>query len=48
MSESEFPQLPAHLSEYHRDTLLIQPEVCLQQLLNSSLLWKKANFNKFK
>ncbi|XP_010133686.1 PREDICTED: cell cycle checkpoint protein RAD17 [Buceros rhinoceros silvestris] len=26
MSESEFPQLPAHLSEYRRDTLLIQPE----------------------
>ncbi|KAM9251202.1 cell cycle checkpoint protein RAD17 isoform 4-T4 [Cariama cristata] len=26
VSESEFPQLPAHLSEYHRDTLLIQPE----------------------
>ncbi|XP_054253698.1 cell cycle checkpoint protein RAD17 [Indicator indicator] len=25
-SESEFPQLPAHLSEYRRDTLLIQPE----------------------
>ncbi|XP_052634267.1 cell cycle checkpoint protein RAD17 isoform X2 [Harpia harpyja] len=26
VSESEFPQLPAHLSEHHRDTLLIQPE----------------------
>ncbi|KAM6391957.1 cell cycle checkpoint protein RAD17-like [Rhynochetos jubatus] len=26
MSEWEFPQLPAHLSEYRRDTLLIQPE----------------------
>ncbi|NXY42527.1 RAD17 protein, partial [Ceuthmochares aereus] len=26
VSESEFPQLPAHLSAYHRDTLLIQPE----------------------
>ncbi|NXH21712.1 RAD17 protein, partial [Bucco capensis] len=26
LSESEFPQLPAHLSEHHRDTLLIQPE----------------------
>ncbi|XP_061225263.1 cell cycle checkpoint protein RAD17 isoform X5 [Neopsephotus bourkii] len=26
VSESEFPQLPAHLSEYRRDTLLIQPE----------------------
>ncbi|KAM8984320.1 cell cycle checkpoint protein RAD17 isoform 1-T1 [Ara ararauna] len=26
VSESEFLQLPAHLSEYHRDTLLIQPE----------------------
>ncbi|XP_008946232.1 PREDICTED: cell cycle checkpoint protein RAD17-like, partial [Merops nubicus] len=26
MSESEVPQLPAHLSEYRRDTLLIQPE----------------------
>ncbi|XP_064356166.1 cell cycle checkpoint protein RAD17 isoform X3 [Dromaius novaehollandiae] len=26
LSESEFPQLPSHLSEYHRDTLLIQPE----------------------
>ncbi|NXV94599.1 RAD17 protein, partial [Calonectris borealis] len=26
MSESEFPQLPDHLSEYRRDTLLIQPE----------------------
>ncbi|NWR95105.1 RAD17 protein, partial [Furnarius figulus] len=25
-SEAEFPQLPAHLSEFHRDTLLIQPE----------------------
>ncbi|XP_063996054.1 cell cycle checkpoint protein RAD17 isoform X2 [Pogoniulus pusillus] len=29
-SESEFPQLPAHLSEYHRDTLLIQPETRLE------------------
>ncbi|PKU36547.1 hypothetical protein llap_13151 [Limosa lapponica baueri] len=26
VSESEIPQLPAHLSEYRRDTLLIQPE----------------------
>ncbi|NXH77913.1 RAD17 protein, partial [Hydrobates tethys] len=26
VSESEFPQLPDHLSEYRRDTLLIQPE----------------------
>ncbi|NXM00069.1 RAD17 protein, partial [Tyrannus savana] len=26
VSEAEFPQLPAHLSEFHRDTLLIQPE----------------------
>ncbi|XP_051499085.1 cell cycle checkpoint protein RAD17 isoform X2 [Apus apus] len=26
VSESEFPQLPAHLSEHRRDTLLIQPE----------------------
>ncbi|XP_029860010.1 cell cycle checkpoint protein RAD17 isoform X3 [Aquila chrysaetos chrysaetos] len=26
VSESEFPQLPAHLSEHHRDTLVIQPE----------------------
>ncbi|NWU95130.1 RAD17 protein, partial [Upupa epops] len=26
LSESESPQLPAHLSEYRRDTLLIQPE----------------------
>ncbi|KAK2517648.1 Rad17 [Columba guinea] len=26
VSDSEFPQLPAHLSEYRRDTLLIQPE----------------------
>ncbi|NXI38240.1 RAD17 protein, partial [Galbula dea] len=26
VSESEFPQLPGHLSQYHRDTLLIQPE----------------------
>ncbi|KAM6303884.1 cell cycle checkpoint protein RAD17-like isoform 2-T2 [Podargus strigoides] len=26
VSESEFPQLPAHLSEYRRDSLLIQPE----------------------
>ncbi|KAL2294108.1 hypothetical protein Nmel_007829 [Mimus melanotis] len=25
-SEAECPQLPAHLSEHHRDTLLIQPE----------------------
>ncbi|NXA04532.1 RAD17 protein, partial [Sapayoa aenigma] len=25
-SEAEFPQLPAHLSEFRRDTLLIQPE----------------------
>ncbi|XP_059689595.1 cell cycle checkpoint protein RAD17 isoform X2 [Gavia stellata] len=25
-SELEFPQLPAHLAEYRRDTLLIQPE----------------------
>lgn len=38
VSESEFPQLPAHLSEHHRDTLLIQPEVPLQQLLDSSLV----------
>lgn len=30
VSESEFPQLPAHLSEYRRDTLLIQPEVHLR------------------
>lgn len=30
VAESEFPQLPAHLSEYRRDTLLIQPEVHLQ------------------
>lgn len=30
VSESEFPQLPAHLSEYRRDTLLIEPEVHLQ------------------
>ncbi|XP_057254672.1 cell cycle checkpoint protein RAD17 isoform X2 [Pezoporus wallicus] len=29
VSESEFPQLPAHLSEYRRDTLLIQPEARL-------------------
>ncbi|KAM4638637.1 cell cycle checkpoint protein RAD17-like isoform 2-T2 [Amazona ochrocephala] len=29
VSESEFPQLPAHLSEYRRDTLLIQPEAQL-------------------
>ncbi|XP_050769255.1 cell cycle checkpoint protein RAD17 isoform X2 [Gymnogyps californianus] len=29
VSESEFPQLPAHLSEYRRDTLLIQPETRL-------------------
>ncbi|KAM8984321.1 cell cycle checkpoint protein RAD17 isoform 2-T2 [Ara ararauna] len=29
VSESEFLQLPAHLSEYHRDTLLIQPEAQL-------------------
>ncbi|XP_071437264.1 cell cycle checkpoint protein RAD17 isoform X2 [Pithys albifrons albifrons] len=26
VSEAESPQLPAHLSEFHRDTLLIQPE----------------------
>ncbi|KGL94831.1 Cell cycle checkpoint protein RAD17, partial [Charadrius vociferus] len=26
VSESEIPQLPSHLSEYRRDTLLIQPE----------------------
>ncbi|XP_074934314.1 cell cycle checkpoint protein RAD17 isoform X1 [Phalacrocorax aristotelis] len=26
VSEPEFPQLPTHLSEYRRDTLLIQPE----------------------
>ncbi|KAJ7428584.1 RAD17 checkpoint clamp loader component [Pitangus sulphuratus] len=26
VSEAEFPQLPAHLSEFRRDTLLIQPE----------------------
>ncbi|XP_056369257.1 cell cycle checkpoint protein RAD17 isoform X1 [Oenanthe melanoleuca] len=26
VSEAECPQLPAHLSEHHRDTLLIQPE----------------------
>ncbi|NXP43556.1 RAD17 protein, partial [Heliornis fulica] len=32
VSESEFPQLlPAHLSEYHRDTLLIQPEVIVEK-----------------
>lgn len=30
VSESEIPQLPAHLSEYRRDTLLIKPEVHLQ------------------
>ncbi|XP_061874950.1 cell cycle checkpoint protein RAD17 isoform X2 [Colius striatus] len=29
VSESEFPHLPAHLSEYRRDTLLIQPETRL-------------------
>ncbi|KAM6364292.1 cell cycle checkpoint protein RAD17 isoform 2-T2 [Pluvialis apricaria] len=29
VSESEIPQLPAHLSEYRRDTLLIQPETRL-------------------
>ncbi|XP_015705274.1 cell cycle checkpoint protein RAD17 isoform X2 [Coturnix japonica] len=26
LSESEFPQLPSHLLEHHRDTLLIHPE----------------------
>ncbi|NXG24828.1 RAD17 protein, partial [Grallaria varia] len=26
VSEAEFPQLPAHLSAFHRDPLLIQPE----------------------
>ncbi|XP_042643852.1 cell cycle checkpoint protein RAD17 isoform X3 [Tyto alba] len=31
VSESEFPQLPAHLSEYRRDTLLIQPEVIVEK-----------------
>ncbi|OWK59656.1 Cell cycle checkpoint protein RAD17 [Lonchura striata] len=30
VSEAECPQLPAHLSRHHRDTLLIQPEVLLQ------------------
>nr|XP_025965208.1 cell cycle checkpoint protein RAD17 isoform X1 [Dromaius novaehollandiae] len=31
LSESEFPQLPSHLSEYHRDTLLIQPEEIVEK-----------------
>ncbi|CAM4556358.1 unnamed protein product [Lepidochelys olivacea] len=26
LSDSEFPRLPSHLSEYDRDTLLVQPE----------------------
>uniref|UniRef100_A0A8C3G070 Cell cycle checkpoint protein RAD17 n=1 Tax=Chrysemys picta bellii TaxID=8478 RepID=A0A8C3G070_CHRPI len=26
LSDSEFPRLPSHLSEYERDTLLVQPE----------------------
>lgn len=30
LSESEFPQLPSHLIEHRRDTLLIHPEVHLQ------------------
>ncbi|XP_068781677.1 cell cycle checkpoint protein RAD17-like [Struthio camelus] len=31
LSESEFPQLPSHLSEYQRDTLLIQPEEIVEK-----------------
>ncbi|NXA32045.1 RAD17 protein, partial [Eudromia elegans] len=31
LSESEFPQLPSHLSEFHRDTLLIQPEEVVEK-----------------
>ncbi|NWI12869.1 RAD17 protein, partial [Crypturellus soui] len=31
LSESEFPQLPSHLSEFHRDTLLIQPEEIVEK-----------------
>uniref|UniRef100_A0A8B9PMS3 Cell cycle checkpoint protein RAD17 n=1 Tax=Apteryx owenii TaxID=8824 RepID=A0A8B9PMS3_APTOW len=31
LSESEFPQLPSHLLEYHRDTLLIQPEEIVEK-----------------
>ncbi|NXL65167.1 RAD17 protein, partial [Chordeiles acutipennis] len=31
VSESDFPQLPAHLSEHHRDTLLIQPEEIVEK-----------------
>ncbi|XP_062456202.1 cell cycle checkpoint protein RAD17 isoform X2 [Rhea pennata] len=31
LSESEFPQLPSHLTEYHRDTLLIQPEEIVEK-----------------
>ncbi|XP_025891845.1 cell cycle checkpoint protein RAD17 isoform X1 [Nothoprocta perdicaria] len=31
LSQSEFPQLPSHLSEFHRDTLLIQPEEIVEK-----------------
>ncbi|NWJ03802.1 RAD17 protein, partial [Crypturellus undulatus] len=31
LSESEFPQLPSHLSEFHRDTLVIQPEEIVEK-----------------
>ncbi|NXF93643.1 RAD17 protein, partial [Eubucco bourcierii] len=30
-SESEFPQLPPHLSEYRRDTLVIEPEAVVEK-----------------
>ncbi|KAM8793538.1 cell cycle checkpoint protein RAD17-like [Eudromia elegans] len=31
LSKSEFPQLPSHLSEFHRDTLLIRPEEIVEK-----------------
>ncbi|NXD13042.1 RAD17 protein, partial [Nothocercus nigrocapillus] len=31
LAESEFPQLPSHLSEFRRDTLLIQPEEIVER-----------------
>ncbi|NXC20104.1 RAD17 protein, partial [Corythaeola cristata] len=40
VSESELPQLPAHLSEYRRDTLLIQPEDIVEK---SHMSGKKKN-----
>lgn len=32
VTEVDSPRLPSHLSEYDRDTLLVQPEVITQSL----------------